>query len=177
MISFLLILLFFTKKRKCNNLDCISFPLQDTYGLEEVYQNKDTTYLAKYANNDSILRVEIIGQKKEDSQQLIRGRIARIKNQYEENISPYPGEISDSITCPSSFKPTISVINQNSLDISSFMIQLNERMTAGECQEKFIKYYSYNYYFYCQQSQKTFLVEIIYNKDQVRVDTPIFSCN
>lgn len=171
--SFLLLL----KEKKCSNLDCISFFNKETYKMEEVFVDKDDSFLAEYSNQDSILRIEIINQNREEAENLIKSRIARIQNQYEENISPYPGEISDSISCPSSFRPKINTYEQSGINISSFLVKLNERMVAGQCENSLIKYHSYNYYFYCQNQNKTFLVEIIYDKNFEKVEQLSFTCN
>ena len=181
LISAVLILVIFVlylfRNDECLNLDCISFVGRESYQLDEVFVNQDGSFLAEYKNENSTLRLEVVEQNNSESNDLIKSRVARIQAQYEESISPYPGEISDSVTCPPELKPNFIVYEENDNLITAFMVKLNERMVTGQCDDMLTKYDSYNYYFHCRDQGKTFFVETIYEKDYDQVEKLSFICN
>jgi hypothetical protein len=166
-----------SKFSKCLALDCVSFTGKETYQLNEVFENQKGSFLAEYNSKDSVLRVEVVDQDINEANKLIKSRIARIQGQYEEAISPYPGEISDSISCPLELKPEFKSYEENNISVTSFLVKLNERMVTGQCDSNLTKYNSYNYYFHCLGSGKTFFIEEIYNKSFQEVQPLSFVCN
>jgi hypothetical protein len=171
-VSTLVLLALYFNMNNCKKLDCITFTQKDTYVLKETFLDKSGSFLAEYKSDDSTLRVEIIDQSSDESEDLIQSRVTRIQAQYEDNISPYPGEISDLLSCPDGFKPEIIKFDQNGLIITSFQVKLNERMVTGQCDENQVVFNSYNHYFYCPKLSKTFLLEFIFDK-HFNIESPI----
>jgi hypothetical protein len=72
---------------------------------------------------------------KEESTELLQKRIARIEGIFQKDISPYPGEISDSVVCGDEFQPKIILTASDTNLYATVSTYLNERKVLGACVE------------------------------------------
>lgn len=156
-------------KPGCIKLDCLSSNALDGYKLAEVYTDEKNKYSALYQKNDWLLRAEIIPDiSKSDAEKLIYSQITRIKAQFENSRSPYPGEISDEIVCDNKFKPEFR---------DGYIIAyLNNRLTYGSCIEGENVYRSIEVWEYCDSQQKLYQLEFIYPLDKFKEEKLEISC-
>lgn len=159
-------LLFYFNKNQCDRLQCLSMIGLDEFKLRETYENSLSTYRALLANNSDLLRVEVRSDLNPDeAANLITGQTVRMKTLFADAVAPYPGEITNEISCDSKFKPVYTEEKIYGIDISSFTGYLNDRLTFGACTDEQAAYRSILSLFYCPNQKKMYQVEIISPKD------------
>ncbi len=156
-------------KRRCEKLGCLSSAYLDGYKLAETYRDEKDKFSALYRKNDDLLRAEIVsGLSQNEAEKIIDSKIIGIKAQFENSRSPYPGEISDEITCDDRFKPVFR---------DGYVIAfLNNRLAYGNCIEEENVYKSLMTWKYCENQNKLYLLEFIYHKEKFREEKLEISC-
>lgn len=146
------------------------------YSLKETYQNTDNVYRALYTNDKDILRVEIrAGINKNEAQKSIDAQTARMEALFADATSPYPGDITNEISCNSKFKPKMAIENINGIRITHFTGYLNNRLTFGACTEDQAVYKGIEALFYCNNQSKLYQLEIIAPTDMFTAKEDYFN--
>ncbi|MCL4338146.1 hypothetical protein M1271_00475 [Patescibacteria group bacterium] len=168
-LIFLLFLVFFalsafivTIISHCQKIQCISMADLPKYSLKEIYQNTNNIYRALYTNDKDILRVEIrSGINETEAQKSIDAQTARMEALFADATSPYPGDITNEISCNSKFKPKMAIENINGIRITHFTGYLNNRLTFGACTDDQAVNKGIEALFYCSSQRKLYQTEII----------------
>ena len=150
-------------------LDCINFTGIKEYKLKDIYREQKNLFSGLYEKGNNFLRVEIWSDINQDvSDKTIDSKITTINSQFENNRSPYPGEISDEIKCDDRFKPEFK---------KGFIIAyLNNRLTYGSCSEEENLYKSILTWTFCGSQRKLYQMEFIYPKDKFHEERLEISC-
>lgn len=165
-ISAFVVVLVVYKSRQCTKLECLSMKDLDKFKVQEVYQDNDNTYRTLLSRDNDILRVDIRTDISEsESKSRIQTQITRIKAQFENATSPYPGEISDQIECSGEYKPVFFEERINGVQASYFTAFLNNRLVLGACTEDQAVYKEIFALFYCPKQRQFFQMELIAPKD------------
>jgi len=169
---------FYFLNKKCEKINCLNFDQRSEYDLQEVFIEKEDVFLGLYKNNDRQLRVEIVNNDDfEEVASLLKSRIARVEAQFANDISPYPGEISDEIECNKSFQPKIEIDdNEDGFKNYKFKTYLNSRLVSGSCQEDDVEYIDYSSFFYCSNQKKIYFLEFIIEKNNTDFVFPKIDC-
>ncbi len=146
----------------CQEIRCISITGLDKYSLKEIYQKTNSVYRALYTNDKNMLRIEIRnGINQNEAQKSIDAQTARMEALFADATSPYPGDITNEISCGEKFKPKMTIENINGIRITHFTGYLNNRLTFGACTEDQAVYKGIEALFYCNNQSKLYQMEII----------------
>lgn len=156
--------------KNCRQLGCIKMDGLDSFEVGEIYQNENNVYRALLIRGGDKLRVEVLNLPKSEVGRETDSRIAKIKALYENAPAPYPGEVSDEITCSKEFKPQFESYKNNDLQIEAGSIFLSERLTYGVCTEDQAFYRGVLAIFYCPNSHKFYQFEFITPKNEYSSD-------
>ncbi len=158
---------FLSGKFPCQRLTCLSLKDRDQYKIKNIYEENKYIFRALWENGDNLLKTEIRTDSTiEEANQAIQVQLARTKGIFEDAAAPYPGEISDIISCGQEYQPKYSVKEQNGIRISYFTGFVNERLVFGACTADQAIYRDTLAMFYCDKQRKFYQIEIIIpNKD------------
>lgn len=146
----------------CQRLACLSIKNAEQYKVKKIYEDNQYTYRALYTKEDVLLRVEIRNNYSvQDSDQFIQSQIARTKGTFEDAAAPYPGELSDIISCSDEFKPVYSTKSKNGIQFTYFSGFVNDRLVFGSCVNDQAKYRDTLVMFYCNGQKKFYQLEVI----------------
>ncbi len=149
----------------CNELQCIVFPLVKNSTQTEVYEKTDRSYLALYTLPDILVRVEKRSKlSQEDANTLTKITVMRMQGQFETARSPYPGILSDAITCDPKFDIKPVNVSNNNLPILFFTGFVNNRKQYGSCIDEEIQYTGLNSIFYCTKQKSWYRIEALIPK-------------
>lgn len=157
-----LLALFLMDTNKCNRINCLKLSNKEEYKLDKIYEENDYAYRALYKKNDELMRVEVKSNlSSSDADQAVQVQITRTKGVFEDAAAPYPGEISDVISCGEQYKPVYSSKNIGGVNISYFSGFVNDRLVFGSCVSDQAAYRDTLAMFYCEKQHKFYQVEII----------------
>lgn len=147
----------------CRRLSCMTMNNLNNFKIKDVYQEDGTTFRALYKDNITMLRTETISHLDvPNSTQYINAGIARMKGLFIDAPAPYPGVISDEITCDSKYKPSFNkLITKNNVEVHYFTGYLNRGLVFGSCTDDQAVNKGVLAFFYCPQNQQAFQLEII----------------
>lgn len=147
----------------CRRLSCLDIMGFEKYQVKDIYTEDDDSYRAMYKNTDKIIRLEVQSNiNEDDAQKYIDASVARMRGLFTEAASPYPGVISDEITCDKTYQPTFQEItNSAKVDVSYFTGYLNQNLVFGSCSESQAVYKGILSYFYCPRRKQAFQLELI----------------
>ncbi len=155
------------KKRDCSKLSCLSFETKELYRTDTEYENNEKAYRAMFQNDNLQLRVEIYSQvTPQQAAEYNEYKKMQLMGLYENARSPYPGAISDQISCEDKYKPKFRQLQTTTLKIDYYIGYLNNRMQYGSCTDEQLKYRSAVAMLYCLAQKKWYLLEFITPIDQ-----------
>lgn len=146
----------------CDELQCIAFPLLANTVKREILEKTDVSYIALYTLPDVRVRVE--KRKKlsqSDANILTKITVMRMQGQFETARSPYPGMLSDAITCDKKFDINPRTIQNKTQSLVFFTGFLNNRMQYGSCLDSEIRFKGLNAIIYCQSHQSWYRIEAL----------------
>lgn len=165
-----------TKYSYCSKIECLYFEEIDKFNLKDIYEDSKSVYRALFSHNQDYLRIEIRSDvKQETADRYINAQITRMKALFENTRSPYPGEISDTISCDEKFKPDIKSDLINGINVTHFSGFLNNRMTYGACTDDQAEYRGVFTLFYCQKQNKLYQLEIFSPKEFYEANQPKYN--
>lgn len=154
--------IFIIKGESCNQLNCLIFNRKSQYIFKTEYENTDKAFRALYSNKDQLLRMEVYSQTSgQQSDNFVEYKKMQIMGLYEDAKSPYPGTISDKITCDRKYKPVFKTLKNNWLKLEYYSGYLNERMQFGSCIDDQLVYNNQAVMFYCSSQKKWYHLEFI----------------
>lgn len=153
---------FFLSIKSCKRINCLTLLYKQDYKLDKIYEENNYVYRALYKKDKDLLRVEVKSNLSAvDADQAVQVQITRTKGIFEDAAAPYPGEISDVISCGDQYKPTYLSKKINGIDISYFSGFVNDRLVFGSCVSDQAAYKDTLAMFYCGNQHKFYQIEII----------------
>jgi len=145
------------QSNKANNIELeISNDFLNKFKFEEISSDYDSATLnGRY--DGSVIKIKIlnnVGLKQ--SENYIYDKIFVINSMYRDIDSPYPGALSNKISCDEEFKP--QKIPNTTFDY--YMLYATSRFTYGACSWNLIEYRSYIYFAYCNESENLYQIEL-----------------
>ncbi len=152
----------FVKRRGCSKLSCLSFQTKELYKTDTEYENNEKAYRAMFRNDNLQLMVEIYSQvTPQQAAEYNEYKKMQLMGLYENARSPYPGAISDRISCEDKYKPKFRQWQTTTLNIDYYTGYLNNRMQYGSCIDEQLKYRSAAVMLYCLAQKKWYHLEFI----------------
>lgn len=149
-------------KRSCGKLQCITLPLLQQSTVAEVYESTDRSYLALYTLPNMKIRTEQrSGISSSDADILTKVTVMRMQGQFETARSPYPGMLSDAITCDEKFNVKPITTTYNNQEVLFFSGYLNNRLQYGSCIDSEIQFTGLNAVLYCDRQHAWYRIEIL----------------
>lgn len=163
LIAGLMAYMLLQKTISCSIWGCIDFPGKSAYTLTNEYEKTPKVYRALFSNGKEQVRIEAYREVTARQAADYNGyKSMQILGLYETARSPYPGAISDQITCESKFKPVFRKTDASSPVV--FSGSLNARLQYGSCIEDQIVYSSTGLMMYCGNRNTWYYLEFIYPK-------------
>ncbi len=151
---------FVTNKYNCSNASCFTFVGIEKFKKVEEYQSTATTHSSLFARDNILLRVSTeFGVNKETADKLLKSKTTQVMAVYTDAVSPYPGELSDKISCDKQFEPQFSTIDSNGITISTFRGFYNDRLSFGVCNKNQISFQGNLSFFYCPKYEQFHTLE------------------
>ena len=177
-ILVLLIFLFlvFQKYVLCDRLSCVSIKNLNSFALKEIFEENKNSYRALYTKNKELLRVEMSSiMKDNDASQAINARIASVKGLFIDTAAPYPGVVSDTVTCDKKYKPVFEkIVTRGNIELSYFIGYVNNNLTFGSCSEDQTSLKGILTYFYCTKRHQMYQLELISQTKQFDQSLPFY---
>lgn len=146
----------------CEEVQCISIPLLESKTGVEVSEKTKISYLALYTLPSQFIRVERRSDiSNEDAETLTKVTVMRMQGQFETARSPYPGILSDAITCDSKFDIHPQSIQNGTQSLMFFTGYLNNRKQYGSCLDSEIQYTGLNVILYCDSHDSWYRIEAL----------------
>ena len=151
---------------RCEEMQCIQLPTLSKAIRKDITENTDTSYVALYSLPEYMIRVEKrSGLSAEDAQTLTKVTIMRMQGQFETARSPYPGILSDAITCDQKFDIHPEDITNKKQHMTFFTGYLNDRKQYGSCLDSEIAFTGLNAIFYCPNHKSWYRIEALIPKE------------
>lgn len=159
-----------SRVRGCGDFGCMAFPGQSQWRIQEEHEKSPKTWRGLIDAQDYRARLEIQSNVKvQDALAFTKIRLIKINGLFETIRSPYPGMVSDTISCDDTFKPAPKIIlGQHDLPITYFTGFLNNRLQYGSCTEDQIAYKSFVGIFYCKDAHQWLQIELIVERSKIR---------
>ena len=154
----------------CNHLNCLESDFLNRFEQREIFSNSTNNFRALYNYKNFILRLEItrnIDFVKADK--IINETLANVQAFYQESTAPYPGEISNQVSCDKVKIPILHEQNTDSDFISYFFSWLNNRF-AYSCNQTEDFYNSVTLFIYCENQKKFYKLEVISSVKMIKFD-------
>lgn len=147
---------------RCDALQCVTLPGIDDSTSREVLEKTDTVYRAIYTLPDARIRVEKRNRlSRSDADILTKVSVMRLQGQFETARSPYPGILSDAITCDEKFNIKPVTTTYNNQEVLTFTGYLNDRLQYGACMDEEIRFIGLNAILYCDTHQTWYRIEVL----------------
>lgn len=157
--------IWFVVRPPCHRLSCVGFEGSGDWHVAQVYEeSSQSVFRALYkGSSDMLLRVDVRDNiNPSTAKDYIHGRIAGMKALYDNIRSPYPGLISNEITCEESLKPSYtSFTTSKGLLIYQIDGFLNNRLVFGACTKDQIAYQGITVLFNCPSRKQLYDMEFI----------------
>lgn len=163
--------IFLWRGSQCDRLMCIESEDKKNWKLSEEYEHTPTSYRALFETKTGLLRIEKNSHLSfDDATLLVKVSIMKMQGLFDDARSPYPGAISDKISCDPSVRPEVRALH-NATDTRTYYAGfLNSRLQLGSCIDTELLYRTNAMYMYCPSEQSVYHVEFI-TKKQTSDDT------
>ena len=130
------------------------------FGFEKDSSSKNAVLL-RQRGGDAYLKVRAFDDiSLEDAKSQFSDKIFSIHSLYREAFSPYPGALSNKISCPDEFKPRR--ISHALFDY--YLLYANQRFNYGVCLWDLIEYKAVIYPLYCPRNRRYYQIELFVSK-------------
>lgn len=167
-ISIVLVLLRYTGH--CSRMTCVDMAQKSSVHLRDIYEETDTVFRGMYELRGSTLLLRVdVRQAIEPSvaDEYIQAKITGMNALYDNIRSPYPGIISNEITCEKEYKPVYSKLNStHGVPLYQIRGYLNDRYVFGACQKEQIRYVDRRLLFVCPKKSLLYDIEFITPVDE-----------
>lgn len=141
-----------------------SFP---GFTLEKTNQEDALTHSYEFEKGETTLRLKIIRNiNNTEAEKLIDGKILTIEALYGNEMSPYPGMLSNEIVCSQDMTPKKQEIGAGAMKIPYFVAFLTNRLTYGNCVESETPYRAIIAWTFCPGKKEYRQLELIYPKEK-----------
>lgn len=166
-ILFLFIISILVSACSLFNKNNLNFKDYSSYKIIEEYEDTDKVFRALYKNDNSFLKIDKTKNiEKGDFENLKNDKTKKFLEIYNNNISPYPGELSNVSTCNKDLMP-IEVNTNNNIFYKTY---LNNRFQFGTCVEEQLKYKVILGYIYCEDKKEFYQIEYFIDKSRENSD-------
>ncbi len=153
-----------------DNKSGIYFLDQKKYKLNDVYENSSEAFRGLYQFDNDYVRLEINKKiEAKDADSLIKTKANQFQKLFQNDIAPYPGEVSNVTGCADEFKPREVYINNNLF----FKAYLNSRYQFGSCIKDQLVYQGAIGYIYCQKNKSMYQIEYFLDKNSSDINKKI----
>lgn len=147
---------------RCNKLQCITTRHLSLTSVNSVYESTRKTYHALYNTPYGLFRIEKqSGLSKKDADNLTTVSVMTAQGLFNNARSPYPGPLSDEITCDKKYAPTPETYQTASATMTLFNGYTNNRLQYGTCIDDQVVYKGYTALFYCRNYRTWYKAEIL----------------
>ena len=160
----LLIIVLLLMVNKLSNKSGIYFSDKEKYQLQETYEKTSEIFRGLYQFDKNYVRLEI--NRNIDSQQaslLIKTKANKFEQLFQNDMAPYPGEVSKVTTCNEEYKPKSVLVNGNLF----YKAYLNSRNQFGSCIEEQLPYRGVIGYIYCSKEKYLYQIEYFLDKNSI----------
>lgn len=155
------------KATTCRNFECLVIYDKSLWQRIVEYEQTDKAWRGLIYHPLYRIRLEKIGTvNSDDADALSKINRMKIESTFVRNDSPYPGAISNKVVCGDEFIPKVQkIVTTSGMEVNYYSAFLNNRLQYGSCTEEQNLFRSYSAFFYCQNTQEWYQVEIIVPED------------
>ena len=169
-------LFFLSRTKACNRISCLTFPVLEKGKITDIYEDSRDAFRAMYQTSEGMMRIAKYSHiSKEDGATMSKITEMKIEGLFDAARSPYPGPLSDTITCDNKYKPMPHNIKAVDTSIIVFYGYLNNRLQYGTCVDDQITQKSYNALIYCENQQSWYQLELMVPIQKAKEDQYYFS--
>ncbi len=149
------------KRQTCVEPECFLVRTLRGYKKVDVYQDTDRAFSALLKKEQNQLRIEAwLDIERLEADAIIKNHTVRMYTLYEKAVSPYPGEISNAISCAQEYRPTYTADQTGGRETHLFTGFANDRLSFGACAEDLITNRAAVAMFYCGQQKRLYKLEL-----------------
>ena len=149
------------KKQTCEEPECFLINTLKGYNNIEVYQNTDRVFSALLKKEEIKLRVEAwLNIEQHETETIIKNHTIQMYTLYEKAVSPYPGEISNAISCTQEYRPTYFTEQKGGRETHVFTGYASSRLTFGVCTDDIVANRALVAMFYCEEQKRLYKLEL-----------------
>lgn len=172
----ILILYFLFIKFWCKNISCINTTPLSILRVQDIYENSTKSFRGLYVTKDGLFRVEKYTRiTPQEAEHLTTVSLMTIQGVFENAHSPYPGPLSDEITCDNKYKPQPYIYQQSSLTMTVYSGYFNDRLQYGSCINDQITHKGYVAIFYCNDHHAWYKTELLIPIQEATQDEHYYS--
>lgn len=126
-----------------------------------VYQDSDRLYGVLLKKRNNTIRADLwMNISQEEAEVVIKNYTIKMYTIYEKAVSPYPGEVSNAISCDQQYRPKYSTEKNNEREKHVFVGYANERLVFGACADDIITKRAAVVMFYCEPQKRLYKFEL-----------------
>lgn len=165
------VLYVFYQKNKCHAISCITTKQLNITSVNAIYEQSTKTYRALYNTSYGLLRVEKQANLSESEAQLLtKASIMTTQGLFASARSPYPGPLSDKISCMDKYKINTQEFVSKSTAMTWFVSYTNNRLQYGVCVDSEIAYTGYVGILYCKTQKSWYRIELLVSSTKTEYD-------
>lgn len=132
-----------------------------TYKTTSIYQNTDRLLGILLERKHNKIRADAwTNIAKEDADEVMNNFIIKMHALYEKAASPYPGEVSNAISCAEEYRPKYSNETNNGRETHLFVGFANDRLAFGACEDDLITKRASVVMYYCAKQKRLYKFEL-----------------
>ncbi len=167
---------FFVVNLRCEKISCITIPMLPPKPDIELYENSRDSYRALYKGGHEKIRIAVYHTKDANTAELRnQATIMKIDSLYENARSPYPGTLSDVISCENKYKPKPFIFQSIDSTMTLYKGYLNNRLQYGTCIDNQITQKVFSTLFFCKNHSSWYQVELIIPINTTESDEVFFN--
>lgn len=148
----------------------IAFSDREKYVLKETYENSQQKFRGLYELNNKFVRLELDKNiDKEQADNLVKLKLEKFFKLFDNEIAPYPGEVSTVTACSDNLRPKAFKVNT----VNFYTGFLNSRQQFGSCDKDRLMYHGLITYLYCTKNKTLYQVEYFFDKGMTNQEREI----
>lgn len=153
----------FYKKQTCKETVCLLLDKIKGYQQVDVYQDTERSYGAFFKKGNNQLKIDVwLHTEQPEAESIIKSHTIRMYTLYENAVSPYPGEISNAISCAQEYRPTYTIKQAGARETHFFTGYANDRLAFGACADDLIANRAAVAMFYCGEQKRLYKLELFF---------------
>ncbi|KKR03068.1 MAG: hypothetical protein UT26_C0010G0011 [Microgenomates group bacterium GW2011_GWC1_39_12] len=168
--------------KQCDGISCISTDQLLLRPHPTVYEHTKNTYRALYMSDFGFFRVEKqTGLSQMEADTLSKTTTMQLEGLFNVARSPYPGPLSDKITCDPLYQPNVSTYNTPLTTMTIIKSYVNDQLQYGTCIENQIAYVAHIALIFCKNRSSWYKAELFIpktkNEDAIYITNQLDSLN